>query len=51
MWSLLVENKLGITNALYIHLLTRKEKGGVEEKVRSQIEKDLRRSFSGNTTY
>ena len=50
-WFALVENKLGMTNSLYIHLLERKSKNWVCEKVRKQIDKDIKRSFYGKTKY
>jgi len=50
-WPVLLENKLGMTNCLYIHLLGRREKGWVCEKVRKQIDKDIKRSFYGKTQY
>ena len=50
-WPALVDNRLGITHSLYLKLLERRESGAVEEKVRSQIEKDLKRSFYGKTAY
>lgn len=51
MWPLCIENRLGMTNSLYIHLLERREKGWVDEKVRVQIDKDIKRSFYGKTNY
>jgi hypothetical protein len=50
-WGLLVENRIGMSNGLYLQLLERREKGWVCEKVRVQIEKDIRRSFYGKTHY
>lgn len=50
-WPLLFENVLGITNSLYIELFRRREKGMVPEKVTSQIEKDINRSFYGKTEF
>jgi len=40
-----------MTNSLYIELLQRREKGWVCEKVKQQIEKDIKRSFYGKTNY
>lgn len=40
-----------MSNGLYLQLLERREKGWVCEKVRVQIEKDIRRSFYGKTHY
>lgn len=50
-WAVCIENKLGMTNALYIQLLERRAKGWVCEKVRIQIDKDIKRSFYGKTNY
>jgi hypothetical protein len=50
-WPICIENRLGMTNSLYIHLLERREKGWVEEKVKIQIDKDIKRSFYGKTNY
>ena len=40
-----------MTNSLYMNLLSRREKGWVCEKVRKQIDKDIKRSFYGKTQY
>ena len=50
-WSLVIENKLGMTNSLYINLLERRNKNWVCEKVQQQIDKDIKRSFYGKTQY
>lgn len=50
-WPLLFKNILGFTNSLYIELLDRRSNGWVSEKVKLQIEKDIKRSFYGKTTY
>lgn len=50
-WSQLVENRLGMANALYISLLERRAKNWVCPKVRQQIDRDIKRSFYGKTQY
>lgn len=50
-WPALLDNRLGITPTLYQKLLERRKNGEVEEKMQSQIAKDIKRSFYGKTNY
>jgi hypothetical protein len=40
------ENQLGITNSLFIELTERRNHNAVEPQVKSQIHRDIMRSFS-----
>ena len=40
-----------MTNSLYIELLDRRQQNWVDEKVKIQIDKDIKRSFYGKTQY
>jgi hypothetical protein len=46
-WPFITEDRLGISNALYIELLERRSKGWVAENIKLQIERDILRSFNG----
>jgi hypothetical protein len=50
-WPIAIDNQLALTDELYFELLQRRNNNWVSEEVRSQISKDICRSFSGRTQY
>lgn len=46
-WQYILIDNLAITNGLFVHLVSRRNKGEVDEQISGQIRKDIIRSFNG----